>query len=351
MYEFKMPALGAEMTSGTLLEWKVKEGDRINAHDIIAVIDTDKAAIEAESFRSGVVEKLIVQPGEKVAIGTVLAHIRETEELPAEKEETPHLPPQKAKVSPLAKKLAEELKVDLSAIQGTGPEGSIVEADVRKAAASKPLDHTASMKKAIAAAMAKSKREIPHYYLSYEIDLSKIMGWLNEYNQTHPVTERLLLAAPLVKAVVLALKKHPEFNGFFIDDAFKPSESIHVGFAISLRGGGLIAPAILDADTLSLVETMTNLTDLVTRTRAGKLKGREISDPTITITNLGDFGVDSVFGVIYPPQVALIGFGRVSAKNTLVATLSADHRVTNGLSGSRLLLTINELLQEPEKLV
>lgn len=365
MYAFKMPALGAEMAEGTLLEWRVKEGDSIRAHDIIAVIDTDKAAIEAESFRSGIVEKLVVKPGEKVPVGTVLAFISESGEKlqsfeeskkqpAAQKEQVPGARhPSKVKISPLAKKTAKELGVDISKITGTGPEGSVVEADIKKAASRlQPLvDHAATMKKAIAAAMARSKREIPHYYLSYEIDLNNALSWLQKYNSEHLIKDRVLYAALLVRAVSQALKKHPEFNGFFIDEEFHQSGSVHIGFAISLRGGGLIAPALLNADTLNLSDTMKNLTDLVSRTRNGKLRDREISDPTVTITNLGDFGVDSVFGVIYPPQVALIGFGKITSKNTMTATLSADHRVSNGLSGSRLLTTINKILQDPEKLL
>ncbi len=386
MYEFKMPALGAEMTNGTLLEWKIKKGDRVKAHDIIAIIDTDKAAIEIESFRGGVVEDLIVNPGEKVPVGTVLAHIRASEEakiapverkeehiekeqariIPVatkgehadkEKELTLPSPSQKVKISPLARKLAQELNIDFSKIQGTGPDGSIVETDIKKASSAKLAsvtalaDHSVSMQKAIAAAMAKSKREIPHYYLSYEIDLNKSLNWLEKYNHERPITERILYAALLVKAVALALKKHPKFNGFFINEGFQPSDSVHMGFAISLRGGGLIAPALLNADSLNLVETMKHLADLVARTRTGKLRDRELSNPTITITNLGDFGVDSVFGVIYPPQVALIGFGKITSKKTIVSSLSADHRVTNGLLGSRLLMTINQFLQEPEKML
>ena len=332
MYEFKMPALGAEMTHGTLLEWKIQEGDRVKAHEMIAIVDTDKAAIEAEAFHGGIVQKLVVKPGEKVPVGTVLAYISEGE----------------VKISPLAKKLAKELHVNTSQIQGTGPGGSIVEADIKKEPVKR--DHADSMKKAIAAAMAKSKHEIPHYYLSSEIDLNPVLSWLEKYNSEHSIDERILYVAVLVKAVAQALKKHPELNGFYINDEYQPSDSVNVGFAISLREGGLIAPAILDADRLSLGETMKSLADLVVRARGGQLRDRELSDPTITITNLGEYGVDSVFGVIYPPQVALVGFGKITSENTIVVTLSADHRVSNGLLGSRFLRTVQQLLQQPEKL-
>lgn len=350
MYEFKMPSLGAEMTSGTLLEWNIAVGDKVKLHEIIAVVDTDKAAIEVESFGEGIVEQLITMPGEKVPVGTVMALIRES----ADKVVPPiePKPVQKTKITPLARKTAKQLNIDISQIKGSGPDGIITEKDIQKNSRP-PLvreDHTESMKKVIAAAMAKSKREIPHYYLSSEIDLKKALIWLEQYNNTHPVTERMVYAALLIKSVVNAIKKFPVFNGFYIDNEHKPSESIHIGMAVSLRGGGLITPALLNADKLDLAEIMNNLADLVSRTRSGKLKSAELSDSTITITNLGELGVDSVFGVIYPPQVALIGFGRIKPEQTIVATLSADHRVTNGYAGSRFLSLIAKMLQEPDQL-
>lgn len=350
MYEFKMPSLGAEMTYGTLLEWNVAVGDKVKPHDIIAVVDTDKAAIDIESFGEGIVEQLITKPGERVPVGTVMALIRESTDKIAP---TVKLKPEnKIKITPLAKKAAKQLNIDISQIKGSGPDGVITEKDIQKN--SKPSlvkeDHTESMKKVIAAAMAKSKQEIPHYYLSCDIDLKKALNWLEQYNNTHSVTERIVYAALLIKSVVQAIKEFPEFNGFYINNEHKPSESIHVGIAVSLRNGGLITPALLNADKLSLAEIMNSLTDLVSRTRSGKLKSAELSDSTITITNLGELGVDSVFGVIYPPQVALIGFGRIKPEQTIVATLSADHRVTNGHVGSRFLSLIAKILQEPNQL-
>ncbi|MCW8443053.1 2-oxo acid dehydrogenase subunit E2 [Fluoribacter gormanii] len=350
MYEFKMPSLGAEMTYGTLLDWNIAVGDKVKPHQIIAVVDTDKAAIEVESFGEGIVEQLITMPGQKVPVGTVMALIRESTD-----KVVPPLEPQsvqKIKITPLARKEAKQLNIDISQIQGTGPDGVITEEDIRKKC--KPSlvkeDHTESMKKVIAAAMARSKREIPHYYLSSEIDLKKALNWLEQYNNTHPVTERIVYAALLIKSVAQAINEFPEFNGFYIDNEYKASDSIHIGMAVSLRGGGLITPALLNTDKLSLAEIMNNLTDLVSRARSGKLKSTELSDSTITITNLGELGVDSVFGVIYPPQVALIGFGRIKPEQTMIMTLSADHRVTNGHVGSRFLSRIAKMLQEPDQL-
>jgi pyruvate dehydrogenase E2 component (dihydrolipoamide acetyltransferase) len=281
--------------------------------------------------------------------------------------------------SPLARRLAVELGVDLAGVEGSGPGGSVVEADVRRAAVvpgaapqaittSPPVhapegadDKQAAMRRAIGALMARSKREIPHYYLSSTIDAAAATSWLEQANLERPVTSRLVLPALLLKATALAVARVPEVNGFFVDDEFRPSTEVHVGVAISLRSGGVIAPAIHDTDKLSLDEVMAALRDLVGRARSGVLRSSEMSDPTITVTNLGELGVESVFGVIYPPQVALVGFGqlgeRVVARDgmlgvrpCLTSTLSADHRASDGHRGGRFLTEIGRLLQEPENL-
>ena len=161
--------------------------------------------------------------------------------------------------------------------------------------------------------------------------------------------------------MALALRTTPELNGFWINEAFKPGDGIHIGIAISLRQGGLVNPAIHDVDKKSLEELMESLLDLVNRARIGHLRSSELPDGTITVTNLGEQGVETVFGVIYPPQVALVGFGKISdrpiaangmfgVRPTLDATLAADHRVSDGHRGGRFLLAIDRLLQEPEKL-
>jgi pyruvate dehydrogenase E2 component (dihydrolipoamide acetyltransferase) len=280
------------------------------------------------------------------------------------------------RISPLARKRAQELGVDLASISGTGEDGLISAADVERAAATaKPTAPTsiqaappttkgldlAQMRRVIAAAMARSKREIPHYYLATSIDMGKALNWLSAENAKRPVTKRLLYSALLIRAVALALRRTPELNGFWLDDAFKPGEGIHIGVAISLRQGGLVNPAIHDVDKKNLDELMESMLDLVNRARTGYLRSSELADGTITVTNLGEQGVESVFGVIYPPQVALVGFGKITerpvAANGMVgarpvvdATLAADHRVSDGHRGGRFLLAIDRLLQEPEKL-
>jgi pyruvate dehydrogenase E2 component (dihydrolipoamide acetyltransferase) len=397
MSEFRMPSLGADMQFGTIVDWRVKPGDRVKRGDVVALVETEKGVIEVEIFESGVIESLVVQPGQKVPVGATLATLSgdgKIEPQPAAK--LPMAPPPAAapvkeevapaqvvtaaaveeslrlRVSPLARKRAQELGVDLTTIAGTGVDGSITIADVERSAesgkapapavapAAKGLD-LAAMRRVIAAAMARSKREIPHYYLCSTIDMRRSLAWLAEENAKRPVTKRLLYSVLLIRAVALALRTTPELNGFWIGDAFKPADGTHIGMAISLRQGGLINPAIHDVDKKHLDELMENMLDLVNRARAGHLRSSELSDGTITVTNLGEQGVETVFGVIYPPQVALVGFGKITerpfAANGMVgvrpmidATLAADHRVSDGHRGGRFLLAIDRLLQEPEKL-
>ncbi|UCH24989.1 MAG: 2-oxo acid dehydrogenase subunit E2 [Trueperaceae bacterium] len=468
MNDFVMPSLGADMDDGRLLEWYVKPGDAVKRGDIVALVDTDKAAIEIEIFEDGVVSELLVPEGEKVPVGTPLARIggsgegaaggmaatlpetppavapetvietvgkpvppevpvtqavssvhatpaarRHAQErgvelsdvsgtgrhgtvtkadveavakeleatLPAEPEPQPK--PSRKRISPLARRLVKELGLDLATIEGTGPGGTVTKADLERAAVpavpkpepkpaatrvepvkaeSSPREQKqAAMRRAIGAAMAKSKREIPHYYLSNRIDVSRSLSWLEEENLERPITNRLVPAVLLLKATALAIREVPEMNGFWLDGGFKPSEDIHLGMGISLRGGGLIAPAIHNADQKDLDELMADLRDLVKRSRSGGLKSSEMTDATVTVTNMGDLGVDLVYGVIYPPQVALIGFGKITdqpwvengmigARPILTVTLAADHRASDGHRGGIFLTTIAKVLQDPEAL-
>lgn len=387
-----MPSLGADMEAGTLVEWLKKPGDAVKHGDTIAVVETQKGAIEIETFEDGVLDRPLVEIGAKVPVGTPLAFIRAASDAripaapppeamiltPAPVPPAPAPPAPKptpamvegARISPAARKLAAERGVSVAGIKGTGPEGAIVSADIERSTggarpeAAAPKRHgldLAEMRNAIAAAMARSKREIPHYYLSHAIDMSAALDWLKAVNATREPPQRLLLAVLLLKAVALALEEFPEFNGVYTDGAFHPSEGIHVGTAIAIRGGGLVAPAIRDADEKTLDELMTGLRDLVARTRAGRLRSSELFEPTITVSSLGERGVDSLFGVIYPPQVAIVGFGtpaprpwavdgRLEILPVMTATLSADHRASDGHRGALLLLVIERLLQHPEAL-
>ncbi|MBZ5525329.1 MAG: 2-oxo acid dehydrogenase subunit E2 [Acidobacteriia bacterium] len=404
MSDFLMPHLGADMTAGTLLAWRKKPGDPVMKGDIIADVETDKADIEIEVFISGVLEKILITPGTRVPVGTALAVIRQEGETISEK------PPETAKVvampapspqplprpaaispqagrqhvSPLARKLADELHVDLASVTPSGPGGRVTREDVEHAAQARAVgvpvataaatalaapvpvpsaqpDRHARMRQTIAAAMARSKREIPHYYLSAAIDLKPAMDWLSAENLKRPMEDRLLYGILLIKAVALALREVPELNAVWNGTQLEVKPEIHVGVAISLRQGGLIAPALHHADRKTLSELMRDFRDLVQRTRAGSLRSSELSDSTITITSLGEQGVESVFGIIYPPQVALVGFGsvverpwsvagQVVSRPVVTATLSGDHRVSDGHRGALFLRAVDRLLQTPEKL-
>jgi pyruvate dehydrogenase E2 component (dihydrolipoamide acetyltransferase) len=416
--DFRMPSLGAEMEDGTVLEWRVQAGDVVARGDIVALIDTEKAEIEVETFLEGRVESILVPVGAKVPVGTVLATIatgapaRGFAAQAAHPPEPVTRPPEsvtrapepelvtrapaavrgpepapagegRPRVSPLARRLAGELAVDLARIEGRGEGGAITRADVERAARARApapaagaparpprvtpppegaaRDRGPAMRRVIAAAMARSKREIPHYYLGNWVDLGAALAWLEAENAKRRVTERLLPAALLLKAVGLSLRDVPELNGFFQEGELRRSERVHLGVAISLREGGLVAPAIHDADRKTPDEIMGELRDLVRRARSFVLRSSEVSDPTITVTNLGDQGVETVFGVIYPPQVALVGFGKIverpwaaagmiGVRRAVHVSLSADHRASDGHRGGLFLTALERWLRDPAKL-
>jgi pyruvate dehydrogenase E2 component (dihydrolipoamide acetyltransferase) len=402
--DFLMPSLGADMEAGTLVEWLVKPGDRVKRGDIVAVVETQKGAIEIETYQAGQIEKFLVELNSKVPVGTPLAQIRtEGEAKPAAVAPPPAppvappravpaappitapavtpvcapLPPPVApaavagaRASPAARKLAEERGIDLSKVTGSGPGGAITYADVEQhlgAVVAPPEKKRApgldlnAMRTAIAAAMARSKREIPHYYLEHQVDITACEHWLAQKNATLPPDNRLLIGALQIKSVALAARRFPAFNGFYRNDKFEPAAAVHVGVAIAIRGGGLAAPALHDADQLSLDELMSRMRDLVQRTRAGRIRSSEISDSTITISSLGERGVEALYGIIYPPQVAIIGIGKtvtrpwvvdgaIGPRSVITITLSADHRVSDGHAGALFLAEIGKLLQEPDKL-
>lgn len=384
MIEFRMPSLGADMEAGTLREWKVKPGDTVERGDIIAEVETMKGIIEIEVFDAGVVEQLLVKEDEKVPVGTVMALIRPAAgaaaKKPAERHPVEEAPPVPApahegiRASPLAKRIAAENHLDLKTVEGTGEGGAITREDVEKVIAERdirlkprpaeptaaPAASTESIRMAVAAAMSKSNREIPHYYLETAIDMSKALAWLSEANRRRPVAKRLLPVVLLIKATAKALQAFPDLNAVW-ENGLQRKEEINVGFVISLRTGGLVVPAIRNADRKSLDEIMETLNDLIPRARALKLRSSELSESTVTLTSLGDDGADAVFGVIYPPQVAIVGFGGIreqpvaekgliGARPLMRATLAGDHRATDGLTGSRFLAALKQLLLQPEML-
>jgi len=388
MIEFRMPSLGADMEDGTLVEWLVKPGALVKRGDIIAVVETQKGAIEIEVFDTGVMERLLVEPGVTVPVGAPLALIRGEGEAPgaappAAPTPAPRPPPAPApvaqpegrlppppagphiRISPAARRFAAQRGLDLTGLQGTGPGGAIQVADVEALAKGAPAKRAgfdfSQMRAAIAAAMARSKREIPHYYLTDTIDLQAANDWVAAVNGVRPPEARLLLGALFVKATALSARAYPEFSGRFEGGAFHPGAAVHVGVAIAIRGGGLVAPAIHDTADLDLDTLMSQMRDLTGRVRAGRFRSSEIADPTITVSSLGDRGVEGLFGVIYPPQVAIVGFGRpgqrpwvadgqLAPRMLVTATLAADHRVSDGHRGALFLADIGRRLQQPEAL-
>ncbi len=215
------------------------------------------------------------------------------------------------------------------------------------------------MRAAIASAMSRSKREIPHYYLSLRADVTELMAWLEKHNASVPAEQRLILPALLVKAIAAACAETEGFSGFYRDGSYQRGEAIHVGVAVALRGGGLVAPAIMDTDRKSLAELMEDFRGIVTRARAGRLRASELAAPTIILTSLGDADVEAVFPIIQPPQVAIIGAGAVlerpwvvdgelAVRKVLTLSLAADHRVTDGRRGAQFLGRIVERLSVPE---
>jgi pyruvate dehydrogenase E2 component (dihydrolipoamide acetyltransferase) len=385
--EFRLPALGADMEEGTVVQWNVAPGDGVKRGQVVAVVETDKGAIDVEIFEDGVVRELIVQPGTKVPVGTVLARIetaapaaspassRERLDVTVGDRVGERVPEVRARISPAARVRARELGVEVTALRGSGPGGAITLEDVEKSRPS-PQDspqpsparagegageRPGAMREAIAVAMSRSKREIPHYYLSMTTDVTTAMDWLAARNASVPVTGRLLFAALLIKAIALTCREIKGFSGFYRGGRYEESASVHVGVAVALRGGGLVAPAIMDTAEKSLPVLMEDFRQLVMRARAGRLRASELAGPSIILTSLGDSAVDAVFPIIQPPQVAIVGAGAVGARpwvvngkveprQVIVLSLGADHRVTDGRLGAQFLARVAQRVAAPDTL-
>ncbi len=383
-----MPSLGADMEAGTLVEWLIQPGDEVHRGDVVAVVETQKGAIEVESFEAGGVSELLAQVGQTVPVGEPLARIGEdAPEAPAvlpdpsdtalpgipshgpDAQKVSATPPRPAAVmaaSPAARVAARHASLKLSELRGSGPDGAVVLADVeifaKNAASSKQAtDGLSEMRKAVAAAMTRAKQEIPHFYVSHTIETQGLSEWLAARNKDRPPAERILLGAAIVKAAALAAQAVKSLNGHVVNGAFVPCNKINTGVAIALRGGGLVAPALFNADRMSLEEVMEGMRDLVTRARSGRLRSSELTSGTFTISSLGESGADSMTGVIFPPQVALLAVGapqirpwvdgeKVAPREVTNFVLSADHRVCDGRKASKFLTVLAEKLSRPEEL-
>jgi pyruvate dehydrogenase E2 component (dihydrolipoamide acetyltransferase) len=390
-FEYLLPSLGADMDVGRIVEWRVNVGDAVHRGDVMAVVETEKSDIDIEIWHDGVVDEFLVPLGKEIDVGTPIARMQHldgdktaeptitAERAPAHQtgpkpKTSPILPvaPQaglRVPASPLARRLAAERGLDLAGVRGSGPSGAIVEADILSIATTggdatpttEQRRMPGTMRSVIAERMARSNREIPHYHLARDVDLAALDSWLITRNADRPIAERVLPAALYIRAVALAAARHPELNGYWIDNEFEAGTAVNVAMAISLRKGGLVTPHVGAADECSVDDIMSTLTEMVAAARTGTLRSSWMTGATITITNLGDTGADLVHGVISPPQVALVGFGRVSERPWVVddvlvirpvvtITLAADHRATDGAVGSRFLTTLATLLGDPEKL-
>ncbi len=508
MGEFRMPSLGADMDVGTIVEWLVGPGDAIKRGQIVAVVDTAKAAIEIEAFENGVIEELLIGTGVQVPVGTPLAIIGASvpgavaergtagsadghrpptsaaatpESVPAGTATTStqrSTPPEHELATPPVRHLAHQLGVDLTAIAGTGTGGHITHDDVVHATPSSPprevlisggsspadeerapagaseraardvdgggggrlrvtprarriaaergvdladlgspgsavvtgsviertaeagaaagqaaesqaseaqagaspgtethkraptpaaasggsaADRKAAMRTAIANLMSRANAEIPHYYVSQTMDLQTALAWLTDHNDDLPAARRVLPAALFLRATALAAVAVPDLNGHWVDGELHPCDHVDLGVAVATRGGGLVTPAIPDAADLRIDDLMAAMLDLVGRARRGKLRQAQMAGASVTVSSLGETGPDALYGVIFPPQVALVGVGGIverpwavdgmlTVRPTATITLAADHRASDGRTASAFLATFAHALQNPEEL-
>ncbi|MFT6987387.1 MAG: pyruvate dehydrogenase E2 component (dihydrolipoamide acetyltransferase) [Psychromonas sp.] len=410
VHDLNMPSFGADMATGTLVEWLVKQGDSIKRGAVIAVIDTHKGAIDLDLFEDAIIEKLLVEEGEQVTVGTPIARLRSlsspsaatdtpTNESPLTekeiiesdnalevKEETDDKVIQNSAnfilATPAARAYALKHRlslVNLSAANNnqivtlTIAEAALTQTDdspsTRTTASEKKAtaQHSKSgfdknaMREAISDTVTRSKQQIPHYYLSQRLDISALEQYLQSHNANVPAESRILLAAPLLCAIARTLMKNKQLNGIYTNHTFVASNTVNLANAINLRGGGLVMPVIHDAQTLTAQSIMERLKEQVERARSGSLRVSELSDGSCTVTSIGERGAEQMFAVIYPPQVAIIALGSahqeamvidgiVQARSIIEATLAADHRVSDGHIGARLLYQLNQQLQKPEQL-
>ena len=408
--DYAMPSLGADMDEGTVIEWLVGVGDPLERGQVVARVETEKSDIDIEIWHDGVVAEIVTGPGATVPVGTTLMRFGSSGQAPdragrpaAAAAAPPALTPEPApelerpddvslpvavepvRATPRARRLATEHEIVLAGMVGSGPSGAIRAVDLPTlptsptttapavpdeepatliaatvAPSTTSMTRTERMRSMIAARMELSNDDIPHYRLERDIDLGPLTAHLAALNEARPITERVVPAAALVRAVAIAAARHPELNGTWSDNRFHPGKGVNVSVAISLRSGGLVTPTIRDADTETVDRVMMLLREFTTAARTGTMRSEWTrSDSSITVTNLGERGADLVHGLISPPEVALVGFGRIRerpivldgavvARPVVTATLGADHRATDGAVGSRFLSTVAKLLEEPE---
>ena len=393
-----MPKLGLTMTEGIVIEWKKKEGEEVEKGEILYVLETEKVTFEVEATESGILGKVVAREGDVVPVGGIVGYILQPGEKPSDipepaaevKAETPEVQAptgpakpdtrkadisKKAKISPLAKKIAEEHNIDITAVEGTGPDGRVVKEDVLRAveegktavkspvAEEQPADGKqiplSSMRRTIARRMTESFQTIPHFWVHTEADAT---GLIELQKQQAPLIEKetgikLTYTDLLVKIVAAALKEHPNVNASWTDAGIRILSEINIGIAIDIPGG-LIVPVIRRADEKSLAEIAAARADLVTSGREGKVNLDDMKGGTFTLNNVGALGIKCIDAIINPPESAILTVGRstdravviqgeITVRPVMDLSLGVDHRTLDGASGGRFLHRVKELIEDP----
>ena len=407
VHDLKMPSFGADMAEGMLVKWLVKEGEQIERGCIIAEIETNKGIIELDIFEDAVIEKLLLKEGEQVAVGTPIARLHSLSDTAAPHQDAPaeinvineaetvadtKPTPAITKVipdehdfilaTPAARAFANKNKLSLHSVKALNDNKKIITLATVEAIQNEPsptaqenvpqttaaplrknkaeFDKDA-MRQSISETVTRSKQQIPHYYLSQRLDITALEHYLHKYNTGVAPELRILLAAPLLCAIARTLMKNNQLNGLYENNHFSPGNTVNLANAVNLRGGGLVMPVIRDAQMLTPASMMEQLKEQVSRARNASLRASELNGGSFTVTNIGERGAEQMFAVIYPPQVAIIALGTphqealvvdegIQIRSIIEATLAADHRVSDGHSGARLLYQLNQQLQKPEEL-
>jgi len=403
MNQITMPKLSDTMLEGTLIKWHKKAGDKISVGDVIADVETDKATMEMEAFDDGLITEILVPEGGVVKVGQPIANLEGgkpsaakpsapatsstapspiSTPLPSKPKSTSTAEGSRVKASPLAKKIALERGVDLVGVQGSGPGGRIVAADVPAAGAARgaamptapridvPFSEgdtktpLSGMRRTIAERLLASKTQIPHFYLSIEIDAAPLAKLRRELNAAAEAagTAKVTVNDFVLAAAARSAKAHPKVNSAFAGDAVVEYAGVNLSVAMAVEDG-LITPVIRNADALSLRQISAAVKDLAVRARSKKIKPEEYQGGTLTISNLGAYGIESFYAIINPPQAAILAVGAivkkpvVNAQDQIVAgqrmsiSLSGDHRVVDGAAGAEFLATLRKSLESPTGLL
>lgn len=402
-----MPKLGFDMAEGTLVEWVSKVGDTVAEGQVIAIIETDKANVEVTSFKAGVLRQHLVEAGAVAPVGAPIAVIGTAAEaidlaalgivqaaapattpqpaLPEKQMARPQAPAGPIIASPVARRMADELGVDIRQVQGSGPGGRIIKRDIEayfkkheqpQKPAPPPIpipsypptpeDYRAEpltpMRQTIARRMTESKQQAPHFYITMEVDMEAALALRQQLNELLPQSEAISLNDMIIKAAAVALKQFPNINASFAGNEIHIYNHINIGIAVA-REAGLVTTVLRDCDQKSLAQIARESRESIARAREGRMRAEEMVGGTFNISNLGMFGVEDFSAIISPPQAAVLAIGAVqkipvvNEEGQIVVgarmkvTISADHRVTDGAEAARFLQAFKQALEQPLRLV